>query len=215
MKKGRLPSPDGAGRAGRKSQAGWAGRTWRRMRPDRNPLRRRSDRVEAFIFGGLLVVAAAGAPVAAVAGGHWAHASAQQAAVIERQTSHQVRAVLLAVPGNSSPSGYSVTATVAAQARWTAPAGTTRTGEIPVPADSFKGEFYSIWTDTAGDLTHAPMTAAQVADEGTFGMVVGALLTLVTLGVLAGFTRLVVNGRRIAGWDADWAVTAPMWTRQR
>jgi hypothetical protein len=214
MKKGRLPSPNGSGRAGRKSQPGWAGRTWRRMRPDRNPLRRRWDRVEAFIFGGLLVAAAAGAPVAAVTGGHWAHASAQQAAAAERLASHQVRAVLLAVPG-TSPSGYSVTATVAAQARWTAPAGTTRTGEIPVPADSFRGEFYTIWTDTAGDLTHAPMTAAQVADEGTFGMVVGVLLTLVTVGVVAGFTRLVVNRRRIAGWDADWAVTAPMWTRQR
>ena len=214
MKKGRLPSPDGPGRAGRKSQLGWAGRTWRRMRPDRNPLRRRWDRVEAFIFGGLLVAAAAGAPVAAVTGGHWAHASAQQAAVAERQASHRVRAVLLAVPG-TSPSGYSATATVAAQARWTAPAGTTRTGEIPVPADSSRGELYTIWTDTAGDLTHAPMTAAQVADEGTFGMVVGVLLTLVTVGVVAGFTRLVVNRRRIAGWDADWAVTAPMWTRQR
>jgi len=214
MKKGRLPGSDGAGRAGRKSRTSWAGRTWRRMRLDRNPLRRRSDRVEAFIFGGLLVAAAAGAPVAAVTGGHWALASAQQAARIERETSHQVRAVLLAVPG-TSPSGYSVTATVAAQARWTTPAGTTRTGEIPVPAASFRGEFYTIWTDSTGGLTHAPMTAAQISDEGTFGTVLAVVLTLMTAGVVAGFTRLVVNRRRIAAWDADWAVTAPMWTRQR
>jgi hypothetical protein len=214
MEKGRLPRPGGAGRAGRKIRMDRASRIWRRMRPDRNPLRRRSDRVEAFLFGGLLVAAATGAPVAAMAGGHWALASAQQTARTERETSHQVRAVLLAVP-RTSAAGYSVTATVVAQARWTAPAGATRTGEIPVPADSVRGELYTIWTDAAGDQTHSPMTAAQVADEGTFGTVVAVGLTLVSAGVMAGFTRLVVNRRRIAAWDADWAVTAPMWTRQR
>src|SRR2546421_182989 len=42
-------------------QGRWLGRVARGVRPDRNPLRRRWDRVEAFIFGGLVIVAAAGA----------------------------------------------------------------------------------------------------------------------------------------------------------
>ena len=177
MKKGRRPG-SGAGAAGRTGTvnwagwAGWAGRKWRGMRPDRNPLRRRSDRIEAFVFGGLLVAAAAVGPVAATAGSHWAYATAHQAARVQRENSHYVPATLLAVPA-TSPGGYSV-AMVAARARWTAPSGKTITGEIPVRADSRKGIVVRIWTDQAGDLVNPPMTPAQVADQGTFGTILGA-----------------------------------------
>ena len=211
MKKGRRPGLGAASRAGRK---GWAGRKWRWVRPDRNPLRRRLDRVEAVIFGCLLVAAMASAPVAATLGGHWAYASARQAARVQRETSHQVRAVLLAVPA-TPPGGYAATPLVAAQARWTAPGGAVRTGERAVPARSVKGEAVAIWTDLAGDLTTTPLTPAQVADQGTFGTAIAVVLTLVTLFVAAGITRLLVNRRRMAAWAADWAVTAPVWTRQR
>ena len=146
-------------------------------------------------------------------GSHWAHVSAQRTARVQREISHPVRAELLAVPG-TAPNGYSVTATIAAQAQWTAPAGAVRIGEISVPEDSFKGEIVTIWTDRAGDVTSPPMTLAQIAAQGTFGAVSGAVLTLVTLLFTAGVTRLLVNRRRLAAWDADWAVTAPMWTRQ-
>ena len=170
------------------------------------------DRVEAFIFGGLLVAAAAAAPVAAMTASHWAYTSAQQAARVQRETSSPVPADLLAVPG-TAPSA--VTTMVMARARWTAPAGATRTGEIPVPADSVRGDAVTIWTDQAGNLTSPPLTPAQVAEQGTFGSVAGVALTVVTLLVAAGITRFLVNRRRMAAWDADWAVTAPMWTRQR
>jgi hypothetical protein len=184
------------------------------VRPDGNPLRRKLDRVEAVIFGGLLVIAVAGAPVAATLGGHWAYASSQQAARVQQETSHRVRAELLAVPG-APPGGYSVPSLVVAQARWTAPDGAVRTGEITVPAASVRGEAVAIWTDPAGDLTSTPLTPAQVADQGTFGTATGVVLTLVTVFVAAGITRFLVNRRRMAAWAADWAVTAPVWTRQR
>jgi len=46
-------------------------------------------------------------------------------------------------------------------------------------------------------------------------LVAGIALTVLTLLLAAGVTRILVNRRRMAAWDADWAVTAPMWTRQR
>jgi hypothetical protein len=187
---------------------------WRGARPDRNPLRRGSDRVETFIVGSLLVAAVAGAPVAAMAGNHWAYDSARQVATAERQTSYEVKAQLLAVPP-TSPGGYSVSSLVAARARWTAHSGTARTGEIPVPADSVVGEAIPIWTDTAGNLTSAPLTRAEVADQGTFGTIVAIVLTLLTAFVAAGITRFVMNRRRMAAWAADWAVTGPKWISQR
>jgi hypothetical protein len=201
-----------SGWLGRAGLAGWAGRKWRGLRPDGNPLRRRWDRVEAFIFGGLLVVAAVAAPVVAMAGSHWAYTSARQAASLQRETSYRVPAGLLAVPA-TPPSA--VTTMVAARAQWTAPTGATRTGEIPVQAGMVRGDVVTIWTDQAGNLTNPPMTLAQVAEQGTFGSVAGVALTVVTLLVAAGITRILVNRRRLAAWDADWAVTAPMWTRQR
>jgi len=45
-------------------------RVVRGLWPDRNPLRRRLDRVEGVVVGGLAVAFLAGAPLAAAAGGH-------------------------------------------------------------------------------------------------------------------------------------------------
>ncbi len=124
--------------------------------------------------------------------------------------------MLIAVPTPpTTGGGYSVATMVAAQAQWTAASGAVHTGQVPVPASDVKGERVTIWTDKAGDLTTPPMTPAQVADEGAFGTLIAVVLSLVTLLVVAGVTRFLVNRRRIAGWTADWAVTAPMWTRQR
>ena len=190
------------------------GRVWRGLRPDRNPLRRKSDRVEAFIFGSLLVAAATGAPLAAVQASHRTYDVALQAARVQRETGHQVTAVLVAAPA-SSVSGYTVAGLVPARARWTTPDGRSHAGQVPVPAGSAKGQSFRIWTDAAGDVASAPLTRAQAADQGTFAAIMAVLVTLASCVTAAGITRFVVNRRRIAAWEADWTVTAPMWTRQR
>ena len=183
------------------------------MRPDSNPLRRRIDRAETFIFGGLLVAALAVAPVAAMEAGHVAYTASLRVAHAQERTSHQTTATLLALP-STSEGGYTITSLVPATARWTTPAGTSRTGDIQVPPASAKGESVKIWTDAAGNVTSPPATEEQAAGQGTFAAIMAVVLTLVTCSSGAGITRLIMNRRRIAAWDADWAVTAPMWTRQ-
>jgi hypothetical protein len=183
------------------------------MRLDRNPLRRKLDRAEAFIYGGLLVAALAGGPVAATAGSHWALTSARQAANVQQQNSYQVRAVVLSVP-QTGPDSYSVTGMIEAQAQWTSHNGTLRSGDIAAPVDSAKGDDVAIWTDAAGNVTSPPMTAAQVADQSTVGTVIAVVLTLLFVGFAAGITRFIINRRRMAAWDAAWEVTAPVWSRQ-
>jgi hypothetical protein len=69
--------------------------------PDRNPLRRSLDRVEAVIVAGLAMVLLAGAPVAAVTASHLAYNAASRTVSTQRSW-HQEKAVLLAsasVPG--------------------------------------------------------------------------------------------------------------------
>ena len=194
-------------------QGRWLGRKARWIRPDRNPLRRKLDRVEAFIFGGLIVAAAAGAPVAAITVSHWAHTAAAWAAHQERESSFQAKAVLLANP-STTMSGYTVTAAGSALARWTTPAGTSRDGVIPVPADSAKGSTVAIWTTAAGNVTSPPLTPSQVASQGSFAATFAAVCAVLACLVAALATRLVANRRRMAAWAADWALKAPLWTRQ-
>ena len=52
--------------------AAWAVRMARGLWPDRNPLRRTVDRVEAVVVAGLAAAFMAGAPLAALAAGHYA-----------------------------------------------------------------------------------------------------------------------------------------------
>jgi hypothetical protein len=192
----------------------WLGRIARGVRPDRNPLRRRWDRVEAFIFGGLAVVAVAGAPVAATLAGGWAHADTARAAQVQQETRHQVRAVLLAAP-RATVGGYTINGMAPAMARWTAPSGGQRTGEIAVPSHSAKGTAIKLWIDQAGEMTSPPLTPSQVADQGTLMALVAAAMTIAACLLAAVATRVAVNRRRMVAWTADWAVTAPMWNRQR
>jgi hypothetical protein len=67
---------------------------------DRNPLRRASDRAEAWVRAGLLAVFLAAGPVAAVAAGGWvSHMDAEMNTGVPRV--HSVHAVLLQPAGGA------------------------------------------------------------------------------------------------------------------
>ena len=59
----------------RRRGSGCCRRVLRGLWPDRNPLRRTTDRVETCLLAGLFVAAAAGAPFAAQAASHAEYAS--------------------------------------------------------------------------------------------------------------------------------------------
>ncbi len=80
-------------------------RRWLRgLWPDRNPLRRTADRVEAAVVAGLLAAFVIGAPAAALIAGHWSYAVALRAEHAQRSTWRQVPAVLRQVdrPGRDA-----------------------------------------------------------------------------------------------------------------
>ena len=97
-----------------------AARAVRGLWPDRNPLRRTMDRVEAMIMGGLVVAFLAGAPLAAVAAGHVAYDVGSRTAHAQQATWRQVPAVLAATVPAAEFRQYQVSV----QASWTAPDGT-------------------------------------------------------------------------------------------
>ena len=170
--------------------------------PDRNPLRRSLDRVEAVIVAGLAVALLAGAPVAAVTASHLTYNAASRTVSAQRSW-HQEKAVLLA--SGSVPGQFETTV----RARWAGPAGKQRTGMVPVLAGAMVGSTVMVWVNGSGQLTGLPLQRSQVVAQA----VMAALLAPVMLGLLLVAVGLLAHGalgrRRMAGWDADWQAIEP------
>jgi hypothetical protein len=191
----------------------WLVRAARGVRPDSNPLRRRSDRLEAFVFAASVVVAAVAAPfiVPAVAGA--SHNAAVSAQATQRATRHEINAFLTqrAADGGGS---YAPSSEVLAQASWHADGG-IHSGTVSAPAGAIQGSPVTVWVDQQGRLVSAPLDAGQVAGQADLAGAAAAgglaLLLLVEMAIV----RRILDRRRMNAWDADWAVSEPQWNRSR
>jgi hypothetical protein len=179
----------------------------RGRRPDRNPLRRASDRVETAVLAVLVIAFVVGAPFGALAAGSYSLARAHQAQVAEQASSYQVPARVLQLDTAGTTYGDPQ-----AQARWTAHDGTVTTSEITVPLSATVGSTQWVWTTANGQLTNPPLADSQVT--GQAGFVEGfTVFTLAVLLAIAGLvTRSMLDRRRMAAWDAGWRAAGPRWT---
>jgi hypothetical protein len=194
-------------------QALWPCRVVRGLWPDRNPLRRRTDRLEVYLLGGLLAATAAGAPFAVRAAGHEAYLTSLHVRQQQLTTVHQVPAVLVK-PANP-PGGYSLDTSVLAEASWTSAGGIHHSGLVPVLPGSPPGYPVKVWTDRSGDLASPPLTIPEVAAQAEAARVGTAIALVVAYGAGAAATRQLLNRRRMAAWDADWVVTARTWNHHQ
>ena len=186
----------------------------RRWRPGHNPLRRTADRIEAAIVTALLALFLSGAPVAAVAAGQWAAAAGLRAEYTQAAW-HHVPAVLLRSAPEPVHAMFQGSVEPLVRAQWTGPDGTYRTGQVYAPGGARAGSTVEIWTDSSGRLTGSPMQGAGVVTRTALA---AALATMIVAAVLAGLGLLAhwaVDRRRLAAWDARWAVTGPQWTGRR
>jgi hypothetical protein len=197
----------------RAGQARFPSRRLRRLWPDHNPLRRPWDRAETAIVAGLLAAFLVGAPLAAIVAGQWVRSAGLRDLQAEQASRHWVPAVLLGSAGVPLPTGYGPLEPQV-RARWTAPDGVPRTGQISVPAGALAGQTVHVWVDTAGRLAGPPLRHAQVAGQAVIAAVLAPLVLGLVLLCLGGLSRLVLDRRRLAAWDADWRATGPHWTRR-
>jgi hypothetical protein len=191
----------------------WLARLLRGRRLDRNPLRRGSDRFETIVLGALLAAFLTAAPFVAHAAGSWGYDSAARQAQAQRASFFQVTATLLGsapvVTGFGSASGFAV------EARWRAPDGRARTGELLVTAHVAAGHSTRIWVDRTGRLTGPPLDRDQVTGRTQLaaGVAVGGLAAaLIATGWLV---RRSLDRRRLSGWDTEWLANGPRWSPRR
>ncbi|MFH8976669.1 hypothetical protein [Streptomyces sp. NPDC017890] len=181
----------------------------------RNPLRRRTDRLQAWAALGILLAVLVAAPAAMFAVGDTAHRHYRGTAEHEAQTRDHRPAVLVHdAPRHPEPGSDEAKKTrYPVKVRFTGPDGRTRTGKTDVepglPADST----VLVWVDRAEKITGPPLTAQQIHSR-TMGWALLAFLGVALTGLAAhGVTGLLLRRRNLAGWDAAWAATAPRWTR--
>src|SRR5262249_47117232 len=178
--------------------AAGAVRAARGLWPDRNPLRRTLDRVEAAIVAGLAIAFLAGAPVAAVTAAHLAAALGARTAQAQRSWPPLPAGPLADVPGSGDGRAGPVAA-----ARWAAPGGRARTGTVAAPPGTRAGSTVLVWVDASGNLATAPpLRLAQVNEQA----VLAAAATVVAMGYLLPCAGLLAYGllgrRRLAAWGA-------------
>ena len=188
----------------------WACGWW----PDRNPLRRRVDRLKAAVALCLLVAFLVGAPLLGLLVGRAAYRAGLVSQRTEQAHWHSVTAVLLArSPVHRTIRGTGIGSPV--RARWTAPDGRVCTGLVHAPPGARAGSTLRIWVTSAGLLTARPLRPFQVSDQADMaglGTAAGFGVVLLIGGIAAGRW---LDRRSLAAWGTDWHSTAPKWTSRR
>lgn len=177
---------------------------------DRNPLRRRTDRVEAMF---LLFAVVAFVPLAAVATiltASWTHSAGigeqRAGATLTQVTAVLVKPVPAARPP-ASPLAW-------AQARWVA-SGRVHLGVVPALRGSPPGTRVPIWVDRTGRIQSAPPTAGQITSRVAAVAVMTPLAVALGLWLSYRVLRRSLDRRRLAAWGRAWSVVGPLWTRPR
>ncbi|MFE0376741.1 hypothetical protein ACFW1M_14395 [Streptomyces inhibens] len=178
-----------------------------------NPVKRGTDVAESWMFlatGLLIAVLAPAAGITAAGAVNAAYRSQSQ----ERTS---VSAVLAEDPparigaDSAGGAGGRVHATV----RWTATDGTVRTGETAVAPGLRAGDRTTAWLDRHGSLLRDPVTRGDAVAQS---IAVGVVTTCGTALLLLGANRagvILLDRRRYAQWDKDWADMDSRWRHRQ
>jgi hypothetical protein len=194
--------------------ARWTASLARRLGLDNNPLRRGTDRAEAWIRIALVLAFLIGGPLAGWGTGRWAGSVAPTAAHALQAGEHQVTATLLRnVPGG--PDAGLLVSLGWVRARWTVPGGAARTGYVQAPSGSRAGSTVQVWLDRFGKLTASPLPPGQVRGWILMMTVLAPVVLALLLLALMGLIGHILERHRLAGWQQAWSAIEPHWTRRR
>jgi hypothetical protein len=187
------------------------GRLWSELRLDGNPLRRACDRTEAALLACLLSAFVVLVPLVAVITGAQRYGTGLRAERAERAAWHQVPAVLLVAASAPGYDGYEAPV----RARWTAPDGAKRAGDIAAPPGTQAGHTVMLWVDASGRPTGMPLQPVQVTGQAIDAAAIAAIAVFSALLCAGVLGRWVLFRRRLAAWDTEWRAVGPRWTSLR
>lgn len=183
-----------------------------------NPLWRRTDRIEAWVALAAAVLIVLGATSVGWLTGRAAHGALLTTVRIQHQQRHlewvTVDRLISRTPLDPDPETSSQRdAHRRVLARWTAPDGTARLGQLAAPRPVEPGERFRIWTDGRGRVVPRPMDADTAATHAV----------LAGLGTAAGIGMMIEGARRMVvwqlvvhrfrRWDEEWERAGQDWGR--
>jgi hypothetical protein len=176
----------------------------------RNPLRRRSDRLEAWVVLAAWTLTVLGGVVT----GLLATRAVQDSLDRQRVEWHPVVARLTEDAPGTTASSASGTERVWAEVRWTASDGSVRTGQTRVAPASAVDSPVMVWTDADGRMVTRPATRSEARLRSSL---IGAVVGVTAAGVpfVGGrFARGRLERRRMEEWDEEWERVGPLWGRK-
>jgi hypothetical protein len=185
----------------------------------RNPLRRTTDLVEAWVALVALLLILLVAPVAGTVTGSVAQDALQRSVRAQQHSRHQVTATVVRKlnRGPLAPdpdSSMTRDASSRVLADWTAPDGTTRHGTVLATLTSPKpGDHFELWADDHGRIVPRPLDSASAT---THAVLAGVGAAAIAAGLVEACRRLIVWRlvlRRYARWDQAWDKAGPDWGR--
>ncbi|MDK1474741.1 hypothetical protein QNO07_15140 [Streptomyces sp. 549] len=183
-----------------------------------NSLRRRSDRVEAWLAVCAALVIAVGAPLVGLVAGDAAHRSLLRTVAQQHEERSQVWATVhRLLPRPAAEPEFEESGDRTGRQRvavgWTAPDGTVHRAVLGTREGIRVGERFPVWTDRAGQVTSAPMRTDTAATHSALAGLVVAVLA--GAAVEAGRRLLLrrLMHRRYEDWERAWARVGPDWGR--
>jgi hypothetical protein len=190
--------------------------TWtrltRRLGADHNPLRRRSDLIEAWLLPGAVIVFLALGPLVASLAVWLAHLDNAATRHAQRSLDPVPGVVLAAAPGPLMSDNGANSWVVWVPARWTA-AGRPQAGRVPAVSGTRAGSVVPVWLDHAGNVRLPPLTAAQARDRVIVAAVTALAALAAALACIALICRWRLTRARLRSWEADWRAVGPQWSR--
>jgi len=188
----------------------------RRLGVDRNPLRRRTDRIEAVIRLATMILLLAAVPLAMITAGRQADHLALSQVHAQQVADHQVTAVLLQqAPATGVPNPYSSVQMTTVLARWQPPGQVPRTGQVPAPVGAGPGSTVSVWLNASGTVTSAPPDHQTIVGNVLIAAFWTGLVTILLVLGASALTRRILDRHRMRAWDAEWRATGPRWSDHR
>ncbi|NIH84941.1 Rv1733c family protein [Amycolatopsis granulosa] len=190
-------------------------RFWRRLHIGRNPLARTSDRVESALLLVVVLGLLVAIPLAVFTG---SRTYGGQLAVSEQQhaSRHLVTATVVEdapAPVPATEGAFSTSGSAGVRAAWTYNGGEPKTGIVPADPGATAGTRIPVWINDAGNPTPAPITATDATTTGVLAGLFAWLVAALALSAAYWITRLVLDRRRAARWENEWATLGDRWAR--
>jgi len=162
----------------------------------RDPLVRKTDRVEALVLVLTVLLSLLAAPITAAIGTA-VYDSARHTYAVQARTRHTVTATVIDVPAAQQ---FLRAGTITVSARWTA-AGTDHAGVLEAPSTAEIDDPIEIWVDEDGVQVPAPTPTSHAAAEAAIGALVIWMTMAAIAATLYALTRTVCDRIRFAGWQ--------------